>query len=290
MATSVATVYVRAQRWRILLRPLGDVPLYPSLSATAIGFGASAVLPFRLGELIRPALLGRAVGCGMSAALSSVVIERLFDMLLVISCLVGVALAYPVPPALRRGAAVLGALAVLGFVILLVMQRNRAVTERLTTGVLGRLPGRIGATFVPMVRSFLSGLEGLADLPTVASVLGYSVYLWTVITLSFLVGFLALDIDVPLVAASLTTVVVVAAFVFLPQGPGFVGTWQAGCVVALGFFHVSKDVALGYSLLTWIVSMATNVGLAGIFLAREDISLAQLLRTAEQPPAAEVEG
>ncbi|TMA87784.1 MAG: hypothetical protein E6J77_09575, partial [Deltaproteobacteria bacterium] len=52
MLASLVAVYVRAQRWRVLLRPLGDVPLFPALSATAIGFGASAVLPFRIGELV----------------------------------------------------------------------------------------------------------------------------------------------------------------------------------------------------------------------------------------------
>jgi len=41
VVASVASLYIRAQRWRVLLRPLGDIPLYPALSATAIGFGAS---------------------------------------------------------------------------------------------------------------------------------------------------------------------------------------------------------------------------------------------------------
>src|SRR5439155_1137747 len=104
MLASLVAIYVRAQRWRVLLRPLGDVPLFPALSATAIGFGASAVLPFRIGELVRPALLGRQVGVGMSAALSSVVLERLFDMLLVVACFVVVALVYPLPAALRERA------------------------------------------------------------------------------------------------------------------------------------------------------------------------------------------
>ena len=117
-------------------------------------------------------------------------------------------------------------------------------------------------------------------------VIAYSVYLWGVIALTFLFGFLALDIHVPLVAASLAVVVVVAAFVFLPQAPGFVGTWQAGCVIALGLFGVSREVAIGYSLLSWIVQMATNIGVAGIFLAREDLSLAQLLRVAERSTGA----
>jgi len=292
MLASVATVYIRAQRWRVLLRPLGEVPLYPALSATAIGFGASSVLPFRLGELLRPALLGRRAGVGMSAALSSVVLERLFDVLLVIACFLAVSLIYPeVPEEMRRGAFALAALALVGFVVLVAMQRHRVRTEALLARVLRRLPDRLANRLRPLVASFMSGLGGLADLPTVLLVLWYSAYLWGMITLTFLFAFLALDTHVPLVAASLTTVVVVAAAVFLPQAPGFVGTWQAGCVLALGLFKVSQEVAVGYSLLTWIVQMAVNIATAGVFLAREDLSLRQLLHVAErETPAADLGG
>jgi uncharacterized protein (TIRG00374 family) len=279
-------MYVRAQRWRVLLRPVGEVPLYPAFSATAIGFGASAVLPLRLGELVRPAVLGRRVGCGMSAALSSVVLERIFDMLLVIGCFLLVSILYPVSSEMRRGALGLSAFAVLALVVLFVMQRNPARTEGFVRRVLSRLPGRLGSGLLPMARAFLSGLGGLSDTSTVVVVLAYSVALWGAITASFAFGFLALQTEVPVIAAALTTVVVVAAFVFLPQGPGFVGTWQLGCVVALSFFHVSEDIAVGYSILTWIVSMSTNVLLGGVFLAREDLSLGQLVRTANDAPPA----
>jgi hypothetical protein len=325
---SLATFYIRAQRWRVLLRPLGEVPLYPALSATAIGFGASAVLPFRVGELLRPALLGRHVGVRMSAALSSVILERLFDMLLVIACFLTVSLMYPqVPAEMRRGAFVLAGLAGLVFVVLVVAQRQEERAERVIGAVLdlpGRLAGRLrpvvstllahlpprlarrlrpllertldlpawlAGWMRPLVTSFLSGLKALADLPTVLLVLSYSIYLWGIITLTFMFSFLAIDVQLPLVEASLTTVVAVAAAVFLPQAPGFVGTWQAGCVLALGLFGVSQEVAVGYSLLTWVVQMVINITIAGLFLAREDLSLGQLLRLApRESPAAGAEG
>jgi uncharacterized protein (TIRG00374 family) len=289
LVASLSTVYIRAQRWRVLLRPVGDVPLLPVLSATAIGFGAATVLPLRLGEIVRPALLARGAGIGMSAALSSVVLERLFDMLLVIGCFLGVSVAYPIPLALRRGAFALAAAAGLGFVVLLVVQRNSARAEALIGRLLTRLPARAAGSLRPVARAFLTGLGGLSDLWTVGVVLAYSAYLWGMITLTFLFGFLALGTSVPLVAASLATVVIVAAFVFLPQAPGFVGTWQAGCVLALGIFHVPKDVAVGYSLLTWMMAMIANVGAAGVFLAREDVSLGQLLRSGRGAPAAGAE-
>jgi uncharacterized protein (TIRG00374 family) len=281
VVASIATVYIRAQRWRVLLRPLGEVPLYPALSATAIGFGASAVLPFRLGELLRPALLGRRAGVGMSAALSSVVLERLFDLLLVIGCFLAIALAYPIPLALQRSAFGLAAFAGAGLALLVAMQRNQALARALVGLVLDRLPADVRRRLGRLGEAFLGGLGALSDLPTVALVLWYSAYLWGVITLTFLFSFLALGTQVPLVAASLTTVVIVAAAVFLPQAPGFIGPWQAGCVLALTLFGVSREAAVSYSWLTWIVQMLVNVGTASVFLVREDISLGQLMRVAE---------
>lgn len=285
VVSTLASVYIRAQRWRVLLRPLGNVPLYPALSATAIGFGASSVLPFRLGEILRPALLRRQAGVSMSGALSSVVIERLFDMLLVIGCFLAVSLIYPgIPPEMRKGAFVLAALAAVAFAVLVLVQRHRRRAEVMIEAIVGRLPTRVGRGLRPLVSSFLNGLGGLADVPTVLLVLWYSVYLWGVITLTFLFSFLALPLGtrIPLVAASLTTVVLVAAAVFLPQAPGFIGTWQWGCVLALGIFGVSREAAVGYSVLTWILQMVMNIGTAGVFLAREDLSVGQLLRVAER--------
>ena len=160
VAVSLMSLYVRAQRWRVLLRPVGDIELYPALSATAIGFGASSVLPFRLGELLRPALLGRRAGVGMSAALSSVVLERLFDMLLVIGCFLGLALAYPIPRAMRQASWVLAAMASVGFVVLLAMQRNRALADRLIGSALGFVPARARRGLAPLCTAFLNGLAG----------------------------------------------------------------------------------------------------------------------------------
>jgi uncharacterized protein (TIRG00374 family) len=292
VAISLVTAYIRAQRWRVLLRPVGQVPLYPALSATAIGFGATSVLPFRIGEVVRPVLLARNTRVPVSAALSSVVLERLFDMLLVITCALAVSIVNPrVPDWLRQGAYGMVPIVAVGFGLLVAMQRNRPAAERLLGGLLRFLPGGLAARIQPIASSFLGGLEALGDVRSVVLVLGYSAYLWGVITLTFLFSFLALSIDIPLLPGALTTVVLVAVAVFLPQAPGFVGTWQVGCVVALhGVFDVPQDAAVGYSLLTWIVQMVVNISLAGFFLAREHTSIGQLVRAAETAAPAEVDG
>jgi glycosyltransferase 2 family protein len=287
VAASVLAIVLRAQRWRLLLRPVAAVPFGASFSATAIGFAASSVLPLRLGEVIRPALLARRVGFGVAPALSSVVLERLFDMLFVILCFLALSFVYPLPTDLRRAAFLLGAAAIAGFAVLLLAQRNRARAERLLDAVLGWTPAAVGRSVRPLAGGFFDALGALESGRIVGGVVGYSALLWTVNALPFLFAILALGIHVPLVPAALASIVVVAAFIFMPQAPGFLGTWQAGCVLALDLFGVPKDLAVGFSLLTWLVQMLLNVGLGGVFVAREDLSVRQLVRGAGPAPAAE---
>ena len=219
-ASSILAILLRAQRWRLLLAPVAAVPLAPAFSATAIGFAATAVLPLRLGEVIRPAVLARRVGFGVSPALSSVVLERLFDMLFVVLCFLVLSRIYPLPADLRRAALVLGAVAVLGFVVLLVASRNRPRAERMLDVVVAWLPAAAGRVLRPLAMGFLDALGALESLRIVGGVVGYSTVLWAANALPFLFGFLALGIDVPLLSASLACIVIVAAFVFMPQAPG----------------------------------------------------------------------
>src|SRR5690349_14834396 len=50
---------IRSYRWQYLLEPLGQTTFGESFRATAVGFAASAVLPARAGEVIRPYFLSR---------------------------------------------------------------------------------------------------------------------------------------------------------------------------------------------------------------------------------------
>ena len=48
------TFVIRAERWQYLLAPLGPTRFMVVLRTTVIGFAASAILPARAGEVIRP--------------------------------------------------------------------------------------------------------------------------------------------------------------------------------------------------------------------------------------------
>jgi hypothetical protein len=282
MAVSVVTVYIRALRWRVLLSGVARVPVRPLFSATAVGFMANMLLPLRAGEIIRPVLLGRQTKVSTSAALASVLLERLFDLLFIFLFLLGISVAVPVPAWMGRASYIVAiAIAVLiALLLLLLRSRDRAMAG--SRAVLAHLPGNLGHGVSAVIDSFLGGISSITDGRTVATLLGYSFMVWAVIACTFGLGLLALNLDVPLAATSVSLMIVVAAFVSLPQAPGFVGTWQAGCVFALAFYGISKDEAVGYSLVTHVAQVVVNVLLGTSCLLADHLGLRELVALAER--------
>ena len=274
---SLGSHLLRAQRWRILLRPVVAAPYGAALSATLVGFAASMVLPLRAGEIVRPWLFSRRVGIGLAPAAASVVVERLLDMLLVLTCFVVVTFSYPALAWYRPMALAVGAVGA-GFLgTLYLSARYRRWTDAFVERLTASLPLRPQRLVRALAAGVLDGARGLGEPPTLVLVLALSAILWMMITGTYLVSFLALAVVVPLVPASLASVVIVAAFVFLPQAPGFVGTWQKACDVSLGLFGVPHDQIVAYSLLTWVIQIVVNVGAGAVALAFQDLSVRDLV-------------
>ncbi len=83
MAIYAVCHLARVVRWSYLVRPLGDVDLGTVHRASAVGFAGILLLPLRLGEFVRPALLSRRSELNVSGLLATAVVERVIDGLLV---------------------------------------------------------------------------------------------------------------------------------------------------------------------------------------------------------------
>jgi uncharacterized protein (TIRG00374 family) len=77
----------RARRWQIILRSVATIS-YPNVArAVLVGYGLNTIMPARLGELLRAEYVKQCFGLSRIFALTSIVIERLFDGLTVVACL-----------------------------------------------------------------------------------------------------------------------------------------------------------------------------------------------------------
>jgi uncharacterized protein (TIRG00374 family) len=258
LAGAIATAggLIRALRWRLLLEPLGvPVSLNTRWKALNIGFAVTNLALGRVGELARPYALSKMVPLSTSAALGTVVLERVLDMvaLLILLLMTLLAPAFPSDATMFGrpiGYAVVAALIVgfvaLGLVTSLVFWPDRAL--RVVRSIGDRLPGKAPGRIVGAVEALLTGLGLIRQPAALLKALLWSLLLWVWMAASFWVAFRAFEIDLGFTAA-LFTQCVVSVFVAIPAGPGFIGTLQAGVLVALsGVFNIPETEALSMSL------------------------------------------
>src|ERR1700752_3788191 len=89
VAVTGVTYAVRAFRWQYLLAPIGPTRFSNAFRTTVIGFAATFLLPARAGEVIRPYLLARRENLNAPAAFATVILERLLDLITVLTLFAG---------------------------------------------------------------------------------------------------------------------------------------------------------------------------------------------------------
>ncbi|MDX1673334.1 MAG: lysylphosphatidylglycerol synthase transmembrane domain-containing protein [Longimicrobiales bacterium] len=229
---------LRAIRWKPLLEPAYDDPRFrPRFAATCIGFMANNLLPARVGEFARAWALSRLEPVRVSASFGSLVVERMFDGIVIVLFLLG-ALAWPTFPdvsgrdftsvARWAGVAFAGVFAVL---LLMVSRPERSV--RWFEGSVARmLPGAVRRPVVDALEAFLEGVAAVREWRLVLRAFAWSLVIWLVASLSVWVGMLAFGIELPFVAAVFLQSVISLA-VALPSAPGFFGVFEAAARVGL---------------------------------------------------------
>jgi uncharacterized protein (TIRG00374 family) len=223
-------------------------------------------------------VLSRREGIRFSQAMATVALERLFDMATLILLFAIAALTLPLPAEWRQYGWFF--LAVFGVLLagLYALYRFPDPLLAVVRVVAMPLPEAIGGRLVGLVRGFGEGVASLGDRRALATAMLYSLGVWTTLGISFGFGLNALALDVPWIRGALATTTFVAIAVSIPGGPGFIGMFQAGCVVALGSFGVEKSLAFSYSVLTHAVQFAATVAVGLYCFAREGVGLSELGR------------
>jgi len=266
LAAAVATAAfpMRAWRWRYILEPTaGLIPFGPLWRATAIGMMVNNVSPARAGELARAYVLARETGrVGFTASLASLVVDRVFDTLVVLVLLLAVVAlpqfpdgatvaGWPVARLLVLGSLV--AMAALFTLILAALYPDRMA--RLWERALGRRAPQLMARGRDILLSFGAGLSVLRDVRQSAIVFVWALAQWLVNGASFWIAFKAVGITAPF-SAALFLQSILAAAVAAPSAPGFFGVFEASTKVALSVYGIEDTLAvsyaLGYHLLGWL--------------------------------------
>ena len=245
-------------------------------SATNIGFMANMILPLRIGEVIRPVLLSRRAKLPLSGVLASVLLERIFDMFTILF-LFGVSVSVvTVSDEVRGWGWMLSGLAVAVAAVIVLIRLQEKLALRIARARANLLPGNVGDQAYSFAEGFVRALEMLDSPMAYIRAFAWSIYLWMAISVVYVLGFWAFHMDVPALRGALVMTTLVAIAVSVPSAPGFIGSFQLGCVLGLRIFGIADSPALAFSLILHLTQFVGVIG-AGLYsLWVENISFREV--------------
>jgi len=286
LALTCGTFIVRAERWQYLLAPLGKTRFSTVFRTTVIGFAASAVLPARAGEVIRPYLLARREGLSATAAFATIIVERILDLVAVLLLMAAFLIWFDPGlesrnssafEAVRFGGLVMAPVAIGMLVVMFFMAGH---PERLHAWVLKAeaiLPARIAAMIARFAQTFAEGFAVVRSPGRLVAAMAWSIVLWIAIASGIWSVSVAFGIAMPFTGAWLMLgPLVVGVAVPTPGGVG--GFHEAYRFGATAFFGANNDIAVGAAIVLHAISIGPVILVGLLFIVQDGLKLGGMAR------------
>jgi uncharacterized protein (TIRG00374 family) len=281
---------IRTLRWKVLLRPFAPTArLWRLFIATVIGMSLNVVLPFRAGDIARPWLGSRETGTNVLPLVTIAVIERVFDILGLVSILVIMVLILPenaqahgeLVTNLQLYGSIFGFAGVLGMAIFLTLAAQEKAARHIFVRIVSIAPKPVADRFLFLFDGFVLGLESVRSRRALWEAGALSLLHWLNGAISIYVLFYAFGLDLPFAAACFTTVAI-ALTVALPQAPGFFGVFHVAIETTLVLWGLDPAPAQAFAIVFWAVSFVPVATVGAIAWWREGLSLVSLREQASR--------
>lgn len=309
--TLIVMSYFRAVRWRYLLRSFADVPRKRVLAVSWIGFAAILLMPFRLGEFVRPVMIRERGKVSMGSATGTVVAERVVDGLY-LSLVLAVALLFvptvdPLPAKVvglpisvaqvRTSGFVMLGVFTAAFITIAVFYFARAWAHRLTLAVFGVVSRRLGEKLAETAEKLANGLHFLGRpkdaIPFLLETTAYwglnALGMWL---LAWGCGVVHADGSAITFGEACALMGMLGVTILIPGPPGLLGVFQAGIYAGMTMYfptEVVTSAGSAYVFLMYAAQLVWTVLGAGFFLAFDRSALQAFKEspgmTTEPPPS-----
>jgi glycosyltransferase 2 family protein len=285
--TATAIFALRAIRWRVILPApapgVAPVRFSSLFEACIIGQMATNVLGGRAGELARPyALWRKEPSVPFSTGIASVVVDRVFDGIVVLVLLAVAMLdpAFPRDATLNgRSIAAFAFLSTVGLVIGIVGLFWLVLFPGSLIAIVRAIMRRVVARWEEPVAGFLErftlGLTVLRDARRFTIAFLWTLAHWLLCAASYWMAYKAIGLDAPLSSTLFVQTIVVLA-VAIPSTPGFVGIFEFFAVLALAVYNVPADIAAAWAVVYHVVSYIPVTGLGLIYFFRMGLTFGEI--------------
>lgn len=255
----------KTARWRMLLPTATEVTTARLFRILHVSYLLNNVFPARLGDVARVSMASHLRGARVGHVISSLLTERVTDIVTLLVCFVVVSPFLPLPDQYLRWVHtawwVLGILAAVAAVTAIA---HRPIARSSWLAALAaRFPLR--GWLREEAASFRDGWRQLFARTHVLRIWGWSALAWLG---AFSINYAlmqALDIDAPLTVAVLITCTTNLAML-VPSSPSYVGVFHAAATISLLPFGVGGSHALSFAILAHLVNVIPVSILGAIFL------------------------
>lgn len=260
-----AFLFLRAIRWRFMLN--NNVSYSQVFHIQNIGYMLTQLLPLRLGDVARAVLIGNVPPVTITQGISTMVVERLLDMLFIVVLLPFTLSGITALPDWMRSFALVSGFAAIGGIVVLIVaanQRERAL----------RFIDSLFVRFVPFVNrdvwirridGLLVGLKSLTTWRDGFILTALSILIWIPVILAYYSIMQAVGLEPTWVMAGF--VVCAAAFsVAVPSTPGQAGPYHFAVITALQLYGQPAVESASFAFLYHIANIVIMVlfGIVGI--------------------------
>jgi len=303
--------YFRAVRWRFLLRSFADVPRKRVLAVSWIGFAAILLMPFRIGEIVRPYMLREKGKISMSSATGTVVAERVVDGLF-LSIVLAITLIFiptidPLPATVvglpvsvqqvRTSGFVMLGIFTAAFITIAVFYVAREWARRMTLAVFGNVSKRLGEKLAETAEKLANGLHFLGRGRDAGGFLFETTLYWGINALGMWIlawgcGIVHADGSPITFGEACALMGMLGCTILIPGPPGLLGVFQAGIYAGMTMYFPTEVVTgagAAYVFLLYAIQIIWTLASAGFFLAVDrsalkTLSKASVLAPSEPPP------
>ncbi len=295
-------VWVRSWRWHYMLRPLKKIPTATMFPIVAIGYMGNNIYPARAGEVLRAAVLKQREGVPISASLATVVVERIFDGVVMLAFvflnlpelarLTGVSLEIAGLSISIPQLAVLGTVVFVGALgVFMLAAMFPKPTEKIVDWAIQRVvPQKFKLQTQNISLRFLTGLESLRSPFEALMILFTTVIIWLLETGKYWFVMHAFNFQVSFFTLMLMNGIVNLATT-IPAGPGYVGTFDLPGIKVLQAYDIPQAVATSYTLVLHVALWFPITLLGAYYYFRQPLRWGkdlERLRSDTEPPSGDL--
>lgn len=290
VAIQVLAVYARGLRWRVLLRFKGAPSIY--FWAQSVGYLFINVLPLRVGELARVAVISDQCGIPFVHVGASAIVERIIDVATVLLVLVLILPSMHVPLEVINVGRTFGVLVLAALVFLILIVRMRTISLRLFRSIAKKFTFLHLNALFPRWEELLDGFEPITQIWIALQAVFWSAISWICSIGLYWIVLRAFHPQAELFEAAFMVVALSLALT-VPSSPGYIGVFQFIGQQALVLPFGNKydaSLALAITLTVYFIYyfVTSALGLIGLWRTGKSFSnilgFLQKRQSDRQPP------